>query len=201
MLYLSQFRAGLIDAQAQSLLVQGEIIARAIAATGTSDSNGVTIDPDRLIDLKPGETYGPSEDILSGLDFPIDPTRVAPVLRGLISPTKTRARIYDRDGVLLLDSRDQFARGDVLRFDLPPPQRSQAGDRRTHDDRDPQLAQSRRPAALSRTRSGKRQGLLRGRAIARRHEGLGGARQRPRRGDRLGRRSGAALVRARSTAR
>ena len=34
-LYLSQFRAGLIDARAQSLLVQGEIIARAIAATGT----------------------------------------------------------------------------------------------------------------------------------------------------------------------
>ena len=58
-LYLSQFRAGLIDAQAQSLLVQGEIIARAIAATGTSDSNGVTIDPDRLIDLKPGESYRP----------------------------------------------------------------------------------------------------------------------------------------------
>ncbi|MDQ8727295.1 sensor histidine kinase [Bradyrhizobium sp. LHD-71] len=126
-LYLSQFRAGLIDAQAQSLLVQGEIIARAIAATGTTDSNGITIDPERLLDLKPGETYGPSEDILSGLDFPIDPTRVAPVLRGLISPTKTRARIYDRDGVLLLDSRDQFARGDVLRFDLPPPQQGKPG--------------------------------------------------------------------------
>ena len=126
-LFLSQFRAGLIDAQAQSLLVQGEIIARAIAATGTSDTNGITIDPDRLIDLKPGETYGPSEDVLSGLDFPIDPTRVAPVLRGLISPTKTRARIYDRDGVLILDSRDQFARGDVLRFDLPSPQRSKPG--------------------------------------------------------------------------
>lgn len=126
-LYLSQFRAGLIDAQAQSLMVQGEIIARAIAATGTTESNGITIDPERLIDLKPGETYGPSEDILSGLDFPIDPTRVAPVLRGLISPTKTRARIYDRDGVLLLDSRDQIARGDVLRFDLPPPERAKPG--------------------------------------------------------------------------
>ena len=31
-LYLSQFRAGLIDARAQSLLVQAEIIAGAIAA-------------------------------------------------------------------------------------------------------------------------------------------------------------------------
>jgi two-component system sensor histidine kinase ChvG len=126
-LYLSQFRAGLIDAQAQSLLVQGEIIARAIAATGATENNGITIDPDRLIDLKPGETYGPSEDILSGLDFPIDPTRVAPVLRGLISPTKTRARIYDRDGVLLLDSRTLYGRGDVLRFDLPPPAQGKPG--------------------------------------------------------------------------
>src|SRR5947207_4391380 len=41
-LYLSQFRAGLIDARAQSLLVQAEIIARAIAATRTTDSNTIT---------------------------------------------------------------------------------------------------------------------------------------------------------------
>ena len=34
-LYLSQFRAGLIDARAQSLLVQAEIIAGAIAACGS----------------------------------------------------------------------------------------------------------------------------------------------------------------------
>ena len=44
------------------------------------------------------------------------------MLRRLISPTKTRARIYDRDGVLILDSRNLYARGDVLRFELPPPQ-------------------------------------------------------------------------------
>ena len=37
-LYLSQFRAGLIDARVQSLLVQGEIIAGAIAASATVDS-------------------------------------------------------------------------------------------------------------------------------------------------------------------
>ena len=33
--YLSQFRAGLIDARVQSLVVQGEIIASAIAASAT----------------------------------------------------------------------------------------------------------------------------------------------------------------------
>ena len=43
------------------------------------------------------------------------------MLRRLVSPTKTRARIYDRDGVLLLDSRSLDVRGDVLRFDLPAP--------------------------------------------------------------------------------
>ncbi|HYW62249.1 MAG TPA: sensor histidine kinase [Bradyrhizobium sp.] len=120
-LYLSQFRAGLIDARAENLLSTGEVIARAIAATGTTENNGLTIDPDRLLDLKPGETFGPSDDALSGLDFPINPERIAPVLRGLISPTKTRARIYDRDGVLILDSRSLYGRGDVLRFELAPP--------------------------------------------------------------------------------
>jgi two-component system sensor histidine kinase ChvG len=125
-LYLSQFRAGLIDARAQSLLVQAEIIAGAIAASATVETNTITIDPDRLLDLKPGETYG-APDELSGLDFPINPERVAPVLRRLISPTKTRARIYDRDGVLILDSRSLYGRGDVLRFELPPPSTEKPG--------------------------------------------------------------------------
>jgi len=115
-LYLSQFRAGLIDARAQSLLVQAEIIAGAIAASATVQTNTITIDPDRLLDLKPGETYG-SPDEYSPLDFPINPERVAPVLRTLISPTKTRARIYDPNGGLILDSRNLE---NVLRLDLPP---------------------------------------------------------------------------------
>jgi len=120
-LYLSQFRAGLIDARVQSLLVQSEIIAGAIAASATVETDSITIDPDRLLELQAGESYGPSDEALSGIEFPINPERVAPLLRRLISPTKTRARIYDRDGVLIIDSRSLYGRGDVLRFDLPPP--------------------------------------------------------------------------------
>lgn len=120
-LYLSQFRAGLIDARVQSLLVQSEIIAGAIAASATVETDAITIDPDRLLELQAGESYGPPEDSINGIEFPINPERVAPVLRRLVSPTKTRARIYDRDGVLILDSRNLYGRGDVLRFDLPPP--------------------------------------------------------------------------------
>src|SRR4051812_15483108 len=126
-LYLSQFRAGLIDARVENLLSTGEVIARAIAATGTTDNNGVTIDPDRLLDLKPGESFGPLDESLSGLDFPINPERIAPILRGLIQPTKTRARIYDRDGVLIIDSRSMYGRGDVMRFELAPPDTPKPG--------------------------------------------------------------------------
>jgi two-component system sensor histidine kinase ChvG len=114
-LYLSQFRAGLIDARIQSLLVQGEIIAGAVAASATVETDTITIDAERLLDLQAGESYGPSQE---ALEFPINPERVAPVLRRLVSPTNTRARIYDPAGVLILDSRNLY---DVLRFDLPPP--------------------------------------------------------------------------------
>jgi two-component system sensor histidine kinase ChvG len=121
-LYLSQFRAGLIDARIQSLMIQGEIIANAIAASGTVDPDGTTIDPQRLLELQLGELYDPSETGNPGLDFPINPVRVAPILQQLVSPTNTRARIYERDGTFILDS---LALSDVLRFDLPPPQLSQ----------------------------------------------------------------------------
>src|SRR5207253_10896233 len=131
-LSLSQFRAGLIDARVQSLLVQGEIIAGAIAASATVETDTITIDPERLLELQAGESYGPSDEALSGLEFPINPERVAPLLRRLVSPTNTRARIYDRAGVLILDSRNLY---DVLRFDLPPPTRKpgvlERGDRKS----------------------------------------------------------------------
>jgi len=123
----SQFRSGLINARQQSLLVQAEIIARAIAATGATDANTITIDPDKLLDLKTGESYGPNDEALSRIEFPINPERVAPILRGLITPTATRARIYDRDGQLILDSRSLYGGENVLRFDLPPPTAEKPG--------------------------------------------------------------------------
>lgn len=116
-LYLSQFREGLIDARAQSLLVQAEIIAGAIAGAATVQTNAITIDPDRWMDLKAGESTVGSDDY-SPLDFPINPERVTPLLRTLISPTKTRARIYDPAGSLLVDSRNLE---NVLRVELPSP--------------------------------------------------------------------------------
>jgi len=117
-LYLSEYRAGLIDARIQSLLTQGEIIAGAIASSATADNNTLTVDPEKLLELQAGESYAPDES--AGIEFPINPERVAPLLRRLVTPTKTRARIYDRDGTLLLDSSTLYLRGEILRFDLEP---------------------------------------------------------------------------------
>jgi two-component system sensor histidine kinase ChvG len=123
-LYLSQSRQFFIEARIRSLQVQAEIIAGAIAASATVETDSITIDPDRLLELQLGQTYGADE---AALEFPINPERVAPVLRRLISPTNTRARIYDREGVLLLDSQSLYGRGDVLRFDLPTPEAERPG--------------------------------------------------------------------------
>ncbi|MFX5583015.1 sensor N-terminal transmembrane domain-containing protein, partial [Acinetobacter baumannii] len=50
-LWLSQFRAGLIESRVQSLLVQGEIIAGAIAASAAVDGSVIPIDPDKLFEM------------------------------------------------------------------------------------------------------------------------------------------------------
>ncbi|TCT10670.1 two-component system sensor histidine kinase ChvG [Tepidamorphus gemmatus] len=120
-LYLNQFREGLIDARVQSLLTQGEIIAGAISASAVADPEALRIDPEMLLKLDQGQSMSPTDEQLGVIEFLINPEKVAPILRRLISPTRTRARIYDRDGVLVLDSRHIFARGQILRYELPPP--------------------------------------------------------------------------------
>src|SRR3990170_5403788 len=120
-LYLNQFRAGLIDAKVQSLLTQGEIIARAVAASAGVDTDEVQLDPEKLLEAEQGQTDADDDTPLSSLEFTIDPERAAPILRPLVKPTGSRARIYNGDGALILDSDTFYSRGEVLRYDLPPP--------------------------------------------------------------------------------
>ena len=118
-LYLNQFRAGLIDAKVQSLLTQGEIIAGALAASAGVDTDQVQLDPEKLLESEPGPASSSADD--DSLGFTIDPERAAPILRRLVKPTGSRARIYGRDGALILNSDTFYSRGEVLRYDLPPP--------------------------------------------------------------------------------
>src|ERR1700722_1384437 len=126
-LYLNQFREGLIDARVQSLQTQGEIIAAAVAASATVATDSITVDPEKLLQMVPGERVGIAEESRPSLEFSINPERVGPVLRRLVSPTRTRARIYDRDGYMLLDSRALSSRSNILRFDLPPTAQDEKG--------------------------------------------------------------------------
>ncbi|MGJ8528588.1 stimulus-sensing domain-containing protein [Maritalea sp.] len=113
-LYLNSWRAGLIDARVDSLRVQGEIIAGAIAASATVDSDVITVDPEKFLQLQGDDPISTLSFFDQTLEFPISPERIAPLLRNLVTPTGTRARIYDREGVLILDSDNIYARGDVL---------------------------------------------------------------------------------------
>src|SRR5580658_7386190 len=118
-LLLDQFRADLIEARIQSLTIQADIIAAAISASATGDTDSITMDPDKLLQLTPGESVAPSQSEEDATQFSINPALVGPFLHRLVTPTRTRARIYDSDGRLLLDSRSFAARGAVVRSDLP----------------------------------------------------------------------------------
>jgi two-component system, OmpR family, sensor histidine kinase ChvG len=118
-LLLNQFRADIIAARVQSLTTQADIISAAIAASAAVDTDTITVDPDKLLQLAPGQSAAPSPSDDDAIEFSINPERVGPVLHRLVTPTRTRARIFDRDGRLLLDSRSLSARGAVVRSDLP----------------------------------------------------------------------------------
>ncbi len=125
-LYLNDLRAALIGAQVQSLQTQGEIIARAIAASAGVDASESEVDPETILEREIGPAgFQASDAMPNALGFTIDPERAAPILRPLVKPTGSRARIYDRDGALILDSDTFYSRGEVLRYDLPPPETSE----------------------------------------------------------------------------
>ena len=119
-LFFNQFRQGLIDAQVQSLLTQGQVMAAALASTASVDTASIVIDPDRLIEARPDSGLVPDSDNLSDLDFPINPERAGRVLRSLVSTANIRGRIFDRDGLLVVDSTSFYSRGDITQAQLPP---------------------------------------------------------------------------------
>ena len=114
-LLLNQFRADIIAARTQSLKTQAGIISAAIAASATVETDTITVDPEKLLRLAPNENAEPQKDDEDSIEFSINPERVGPVLHRLVTPTRTRARIYDLDGLLLLDSSTLSVRGPALR--------------------------------------------------------------------------------------
>ena len=90
-LYLNQFREGLIEARINALRIQAEIMAGAI-----------------------GEASGPEATV-------VDKAVATQILRRLVVPTQTRARMFDGRGHLISDSRRHVISGQILAQELPPP--------------------------------------------------------------------------------
>lgn len=110
-LWLNQTRVGVIDARTQSLSLQAEIISAAIAsATGVGD-NTIQIDPDKWLQQQLNDAPQREEQAPDWFEFSINPARVAPILKRLVTPTRTRARVFDLDGLLLLDTKAFYTPG------------------------------------------------------------------------------------------
>ncbi|MFQ5534750.1 MAG: stimulus-sensing domain-containing protein [Sphingomonadales bacterium] len=92
-LYLDQFRTGLIDTRLSGLRVQAEVIAAAIGEAATLGPEATTIE------------QGNARQILARL----------------VVPTRVRARIFDADGVLVIDSRALFSGRKIMEATLPSP--------------------------------------------------------------------------------
>ncbi|WP_412057213.1 stimulus-sensing domain-containing protein [Bartonella sp. DGB2] len=118
-MYLNQFRDGLIDAKIESLRIQGEIIAGAIATSSSNHADALLISPEKLLDLQAGQNTISKSTGTDNWDFPINPERVAPFLRRIIKPKTTRARIYDDDCNLLLDSKFLYLSSQIFSYQAP----------------------------------------------------------------------------------
>lgn len=121
-LYTSQYHAWLVDAKRVALKVQGEMLAAAIAGDARVEGSTLQVEADRL---RTGEAAKVPlrDDGFTALELSIKPERVTPLLRKLIQPANTRARIYALDGTLIVDSARLLSRGQLSRTDPPATQK------------------------------------------------------------------------------
>ena len=97
-LYLGKFESSLIGQQIESLRTQGEIFAAALSEGAVLDS-------------------GDEGEILL-------PDLARQMMRRLVEPTRTRARLFDIEGKQIADSRLLRGPGDAVQvLELPPPER------------------------------------------------------------------------------
>ena len=112
--YLSHYHEWLVEAKKESLRTQGELIAAAIASDARVEQGTIEFEIDKV--SRPNNARVPfRDDGFAALQLSIRPERVTPILRRLIQHTKNRARIYGRDGTLIVDSATFLTRGQLTR--------------------------------------------------------------------------------------
>lgn len=119
--YLSHYQTWLVEAKKESLRTQGELIAAAIASDARIEQGNIEINLEKA--NRPDRSRVPyRDDGFSSLQLSIRPERATPILRRLIQHTKNRARIYGRDGTLIVDTATLLTKGQLTRpaADLGP---------------------------------------------------------------------------------
>lgn len=117
--YLSHYQTWLVEAKKESLRTQGELIAAAIASDARIEQGNIEINLDQA--NRPDKTRVPyRDDGFSSLQLSIRPERATPILRRLIQHTKNRARIYGRDGTLIVDTATLLTKGQLTRGPTEP---------------------------------------------------------------------------------
>jgi len=112
--YLSHYQTWLVEAKKESLRTQGELIAAAIASDARIEQGNIEINLDKA--NRPDQARVPyRDDGFSSLQLSIRPERATPILRRLIQHTKNRARIYGRDGTLIVDTATLLTKGQLAR--------------------------------------------------------------------------------------
>ena len=111
--YLNQYRYKFMGNRVETLTTQAQIIAVAIAQTSKTNAEGGS---ENSPASEENRIVVPSGFSNAELSFRVDPEVVSPILRDLIAPTKTRARVFDTDGTLISDSR-QLYRGNGGRLE------------------------------------------------------------------------------------
>lgn len=111
-LYLSLSSGWLISAKREALHTQGKIIAAAISADAKISRYGIELDPEKL-QGEPKQTRLDS-DGLANLELSIRPERISRLIKRLIEPTTVRARVYDIEGNLVVDSASILSKGAII---------------------------------------------------------------------------------------
>ena len=114
--YFSEHNVWLLEAKRESLRVQGEIIAAAIAGDARIEPGRLIISTDSFPQADGGANALP-DNAFAAHELSIRPERVAPILRRLIQPTQRRARVYSKDGTLVMDSATLLMRGQLNRHE------------------------------------------------------------------------------------
>ncbi len=117
-LYLNQNQTWLVKARVEAMKTQGKMIAAAIASNARVRTGELELDPDKLPDSAISQVPF-RDDGFAALQLSIKPERVTRILRRLIEPAKVRARIYSRDGTLIVDSSTLLMRGQTS-LDISP---------------------------------------------------------------------------------